>query len=267
MQSIESVSGLALVAFAAAALFATVSTPAHATEFSHDDWTTVLQKFVNDEGMVDYQGLSRDRALFDRYLERVKKHSPESSPEMFKTRDEKLAYYINAYNALVFEGVLSRGPEEDSVWSGLISGFTFFQRMSITVGGKKTNLKKLEDDQIREGFGDPRIHAALNCASVGCPRLPREAFLPETLDEQLDAAMTEFVNSLNHVVVDSGSKTAKISKIFDWFEGDFTSYLKGQGVSNPDILDYLNRFRASDKKIPSTYKVSYLSYDKGVNKQ
>jgi hypothetical protein len=258
----------ALVTFALVALLGAVTAPAQAAEgFSHDDWTTVLQKFVDDQGLVDYQALSRDRATFDRYLAQVEKYSPESSPALFRSRDEQLAYYLNAYNAQVFAGVLSRGPETDSVWSGLISGYTFFQRMKVTIGGKSMSLKALEDDYVREKFGDPRIHAALNCASIGCPRLPRQAFLPESLNEQLDAAMREFVNTPRHVTVDRAAKKATISKIFDWFEGDFLSYLKRQGVSSPGILDYLNRYRAEGAEIPTDFSVDYFPYDKGINQQ
>ncbi len=153
------------------------------------------------------------------------------------------------------------------MWSGLISGYTFFQRMKITLGGKKMSLKALEDKYVREGFKDPRVHAALNCASIGCPRLPREPFLAERLDEQLDAAMGEFATTPRHVKVDTASKTVKLSKIFDWFEGDFLDYLERQGQSKPSILDYINRYRPAGDQIPTGYAVSYVPYDKAVNKQ
>lgn len=238
-----------------------------AETFSHADWTAVLQRFVDDQGRVDYHGLAADRAVFDRYLAKVESISPENRPELFPTREDQLAYYLNAYNALVFNGVLARGPEEESVWSGLISGFNFFSRMEITVGGKVTNLKQLEDDVVRARFGDPRVHAALNCASVGCPRLPREAFEPATLDAQLQSAMTEFVNNPLNCKVDEASRTVTLSKIFDWFSADFLDYERRQGTAQPVVLDYVNRFRASDQRIPRDFKVQFSPYDKRLNKQ
>ncbi|MCG8457594.1 MAG: DUF547 domain-containing protein, partial [Holophagales bacterium] len=120
--------------------------PGEPESFDHSDWTRVLQRFVDERGMVDYEGLYRDRGVFDGYLRSVETYSPESNPGLFPTRDHALAYYLNAYNAQVFAGVLSRGPEKRSVWRGLISGLEFFGRMKIVIGGRRTNLKKLEDD-------------------------------------------------------------------------------------------------------------------------
>ena len=255
-----------IVLMAACAL-AAGSRPA-AAAFSHQDWSKVLAKFVDGRGMVDYDALARDRADLDRYLAAIELTSPVSAPAGFPTRNEQLGYYLNAYNAQVFKGVLARGPEQDSVWKGgLISGKAFFNDMKITIGGRQTSLKALEDDVIRAGFQDPRIHAALNCASKGCPRLPQTAFDPAQLDAQLDAAMTEFVAESRNVTVDAPGKTATVSKIFDWFEKDFLAYEKRQGNPDPSVLDYINRYRAPGAKIPSGYDVEYFDYDKSVNKQ
>lgn len=235
--------------------------------FSHEPWTQVLQRYVDDQGMVDYRGLADDREILDQYVKAVETYSPESHPNLFPTRQDALAFYINAYNAQVFKGVLARGPEEKSVWRGLVSGLEFFGRMKIVVGGRTTNLRNLENKDIREAFGEPRIHAALNCASIGCPRLPREAFLPEQLEEQLDAAMTEWVSSSYHVKVDDGARTVFLNKIFDWFKDDFLTYERSAGVRSPSLIGYVNRFRDSASQIPADYKVKFLPYDKAVNKQ
>lgn len=249
---------------AASLLFVSMNIQAEEA-FSHDDWNSVLGQFVNDEGYVDYQGLKSDRATFDRYIERIETISPVTNPELFPTKADQLAYYMNAYNALVFKGVLARGPEEKSVWRGLVSGYNFFVKMKITVGGKRTNLKKLEDDIIRAEFLDPRIHAAINCASISCPRLPQQAFVAATLEQQLDDAMREFVNSEMHIKLDQTRRTAKVSKIFKWFKKDFTSYEKTNGNVKPSLLHYINRYR--ELKIPADFKVEYLDYNKKINKQ
>lgn len=258
---------LAMIAFAAL-----TALPALAAEpFPHAEWTQVLQKFVDQRGYVDYRALAKDRALLDRYLARVERTGPQNQPALFPDRDHQLAYYINAYNALVFKGVLARGPEKESVWTGGLlpgqTGYAFFVGMDVMVGGEETNLKALEDDVIRAGFQDPRIHAALNCASRGCPRLPRQAFEGATLDQQLDAAMREFVAEARNVSVDESAKTVTLSKIFDWFAADFIAHEKRNGNPGGTVVDYVNRYRPAGARLPRGYAVRFFDYDKRINQQ
>ncbi len=240
---------------------------AEGSGFSHADWAATLERFVDERGMVDYQDLARDREVFDRYVRDIEARSPRSHPELFADRDEGLAYWINAYNALIFDGVLDRGPETKSVWTGgLISGRAFFVGRQITVGGETTNLKSLEDDWIRAGYEDPRIHAALNCASISCPRLPREPFTGDRLEAQLDAAMREFVaDPRNALLRDDGS--VGLSKIFDWFARDFLDEERRRGTESPSIIGYVNRYRSEDAQLPVGAKVDHFPYDKGINAQ
>ncbi len=243
-------------------------TAAAGETFSHEDWTAVLSLFVDERGLVDYAGLARDRGAFDRYIAAVETVSPLTDPKQFPDRDHELAYYINAYNAMVFKGVLDRGPEDESVWrGGLVSGYAFFVGMKITVGGRRSNLKKLEDKTIRAGYQDPRVHAALNCASLSCPRLPRSAFDPERLDEQFDRAMREFVSDERHVRIDEARRVVRLSKIFDWFTKDFIDYETRAGNPDPNLIDFINRYRPTESRIPRDYRIKFLPYDKDINKQ
>lgn len=236
-----------------------------AGNFDHSDWTAVLQRFVDPRGLVDYEALAESRGTLDRYLQRVKKVSPRSHPQLFPTRQDALAYYLNAYNALVFEGVLGRGPEKTSVWRGIVSGYSFFVRMRIRVGGEPMNLKSLEDDIVRAEFQDPRVHAALNCASIGCPRLPREAFVANRLGHQLDRAMTEFVTDPRNVELDTEARSVTLSQIFEWFADDFLTHERRQGVDEPSVISYINRYRGDATPIPEGYKVRFSEYDKRLN--
>jgi hypothetical protein len=237
------------------------------TGYDTVSWSRVLEKFVDERGYVNYQGLSENRNDLDHYLDMISKSGPQSNPELFPTVQHQLAYFLNAYNALVFQGVLSRGPEQSSVWSGFISGLNFFVRMKVQLDGETTNLRNLENDIIRDRFKDPRIHSALNCASISCPRLIREPYLPETLDSQLDSAMKEFVSNSSNVFVNLSNKTVFVSEIFDWFEEDFTDYEKSQGNPDPNLLDYINRYRSSTDRIDREFSVRYIEYDKGINNQ
>lgn len=235
--------------------------------FSHDIWTQVLERSVDDEGRVDYRGLAADRVDLDRYLASLAAVSPKSHPDLFPTRQDALAYYLNAYNAQVFAGVLKLDLEIESVWPTLWAGYQFFMRHKFTLGGAKFHLKGLEDNQVREQFKDPRIHAFLNCASTGCPRLPRKAIEPATLDEELDAAMAEFVLDGPHLRLEAAQETVYLSKIFEWFDKDFLSYERSQGNARPNLLDYVNRFRGSEAQIPREFNIRFLPYDKSLNRQ
>lgn len=258
---------LALALAASVWLAATVSAAAAAETFSHADWQRVLERYVDRRGFVDYRGLAEDRSALDRYVARLRAASPKSDPKLFPTEDDALAYYLNAYNAWVIWGVLDRGPDIDSVWGFLGTGISFFSGMDIELGGVETNLKALEDDIIRAGFGDARIHAALNCASVSCPRLPREAFAGAKLDAQLDAAMREFVTAPQHLRVDRGAKKVTMSKIFEWYAADFLADARERGVREPNLIDYANLFRGDAGEIPRTWEVAFFEYDKGLNRQ
>lgn len=243
-----------------------ISVPASAaTEYDHRSWQNVLETYVDVDGYVDYQILASDRAALDDYLSIIKSVGPQSSPDQFPSEDHRLAYYINAYNALVFEGVLSRGPESKSVWRGLISGLNFFVRMDVMIDGRETNLRNLENDIIRDGFKDPRIHAALNCASVSCPRLPQYVFTPESLQQQLDDAIREFVNSPLNVRPETEKRVVYLSEIFDWFDDDFLEFEKANGNASPSLIDYINRYRADGMEIDSGYDIRFIKYNKGIN--
>lgn len=233
----------------------------------HEDWNAVLSRLVDDRGRVDYDALAADRAALDRYLSHIAETGPRSAPERFPTEDHELAYYINAYNALAFHGVLDGYLDADSVWGGSGSGDGFFARRKFRLDGESINLRALENEIIRDRFGDARIHAALNCASLGCPRLPTTAFAPDRLDRQLDAAMTEFVSDERHVRVDEAEQTVYLSKIFEWYREDFLADEREAGNADPGLIDYVNRFRDDAPPVPSGYVIRFPDYDKRLNRQ
>jgi hypothetical protein len=234
--------------------------------FDHEDWNAVLTSFVDERGRVDYEALARDRARLDRYLAQIAEIGPRSTPERFPTQGHELAYYINAYNALVFQGVLDGNVDAETVWRGLVPGYGFFVGRKFRLDGQSINLRNLENKIVRARFGDARIHAALNCASTGCPRLPTTAFEPGRLERELTTAMAEFVSNEQHVRIDDANRTVFLSKIFDWYREDFLADERETGNANPTLIDYVNRFRGDDSPIPGDYTVRFLEYDKGLNR-
>ena len=237
-----------------------------ADAFDHQDWNAVLSRFVNERGRIDYEALARDRERLDRYLAQIAEIGPRSTPEQFPTQADELAYYVNAYNALVFQGVLDGHMDADTVWGGLVPGYGFFVGRKFRLDGQSINLRKLENKIVRAKFGDARVHAALNCASVGCPRLPTTAFEPGRLERELNAAMAEFVSNEQNVRADDGNRTVFLSKIFDWYREDFLADEREAGNAKPNLIDYVNRFRGAAAPIPRDYTVRFLEYDKRLNR-
>ncbi len=225
------------------------------TTYDHFGWAEVLLRFVDADGQVDYASLEDHPQALESYLDQVKTISPMNRPELFPSQNHALAYYVNAYNALVFRGVLNLPAGKDTVWGWTGTGAGFFVGNKYQLGGERMSLNKLENEIVRAQFHDPRIHAALNCASRGCPRLPQEPFEAEILDSQLTAAMTEFVNQEGNCRYDSASTTVHLSKIFDWFRSDFKDYEAGQAGSGGTLIDYLNRFRGAVDPIPAQAKI------------
>ena len=246
--------GLGLAALGLAVLF---TPPVQALDkpapgaFPHEMFNTVLQKYVDTKGLVDYKGISLDRATLDSYVAYVALVSPAEHPDVFPALGDKLAYYINAYNALAITGVIDR-PGLISVQDSKLG---FFLGTKYKLGGDKMNLYNLENQAIRPTFNDPRLHFALNCQSGGCPRLPQTAYMPATVDAELTAGSKEFCTSPTKVYADSAG-VWHISQIFEWYKGDFEA--AGGAVA------FIN---ANGGTIPETAKVETIPYDWSLSTQ
>jgi hypothetical protein len=226
---------------------------AAAVPFPYAAWDALLKKSVDDQGRVDYATI--DRAAFEKVFAAVAASSPKKAPSQYPTRAAKEAYYLNAYNVLVWKNVLNRLPKLKNVDDQKVS-FFFFTK--FVVGGDEINLKDLEGDVVRPQFKDGRVHMALNCASGGCPQLPREAFTPEKLDEQLDREARKFCNEKRNVDFDPATKKLKLSHIFEWYRDDF-------GKSPDKVISWINHYRAADAQLPTDAKIEYVDYDWTLN--
>ena len=220
----------------------------------YERWARVLTSFVNEVGEVDFRALARERTDLDAFLDYVARVSPGATPDAFTSRGAKLAYYVNAYNALAMFNVI------DSDFPKSLSGLTkvkFFGFKRFTIGGERMTLYSLENDVIRP-LGDERVHFALNCMSVSCPRLPRTPFRAETLNQQLDAEARRFFSEERNLQRDPGRKLLHVSSILEFYTKDFLARM-------PSLIAYTNLY--SNEQILTDYRVEFIDYDWTVNDQ
>lgn len=209
----------ARLAFLAAALWAG---SAFAQGVEHSEWDGLLRKHVRviDGGhasRVDYAGMARERTALRGYLASLS--AVEERRFERWTRAQQMAFLINAYNAFAVEKVLTRYPDLRSIRDfGKLFGNPFKDRF-FTLLGRRSSLDDVEHEMLRKRFRDPRVHFALNCASVGCPMLREEAYAPERLERQLEEQAVRFLSDRSRNRFAAGR--LEVSRIFDWYREDF----------------------------------------------
>ena len=181
---------------------------------SHEVWNELLKTYVTTDGKVNYRGMKQDEKKLHLYLDQLQSHRPQKD----WSREEQMAYWINAYNAYTVDLVLKGYPCKSI--KDLENGKPWDLRF-IEIGEAKYSLNQIEHEILRKKFNDPRIHFAINCASVSCPKLHNEAFTPGNLESQLNMLAQSFVNdpSRNSLSPDK----VMLSSIFDWYKEDFTT--------------------------------------------
>jgi len=233
-----------------------IVTPALSAEVDHSIFDALLKKHVNERGMINYKGFKADQKDLKRYLDLLSKNPPENN----WSREEKLAYWINAYNAYTIQLILDYYPVKSikDIGSAIKIPFvnTPWDIKFITLGEKKYNLNDIEHGTIRKQFDDPRIHFALVCAAKSCPKLRNEAFTAAKLDRQLDDQGRDFLNDPAKNVVTPGK--ASLSKILDWYSGDFKK--NGQSVEG-----WINKY--ANNKLGKDASISFRDYDWTLNEQ
>lgn len=248
--------------FICVCFLAVIAYPAMAT--NHEDyqtalanWSRTLQMYVDEQGRTDFIALASDSDDLRDFVSFVESASPATHPELFTSADEVLAYHINAYNALAMYGVISEDIPSD--FDGFFKRLSFFKLRSVVIGGRKTSLYDYENKVIRP-LDEPRVHFALNCMVKDCPRLPREPFLAETLEAQLEQAAREFFAKDKHIRVDAKKRIVYVSKILDFYTEDFVSSGKTR-----DLKEYVNRY--VEILIPEDYRVKFINYNWTINQQ
>ncbi|RMA66463.1 DUF547 domain-containing protein [Ulvibacter antarcticus] len=224
----------------------TSTTANSAVNLDHGEWNTLLKKYVNKEGFVDYKGFQSERKALDSYLTKLSSFDPNNE----WSTQELLAYYINLYNAYTVDLILDNYPTK-SIKD--ISGA--FTKAFIPIGNRNLSLGGVENGVLRK-MNEPRIHFAINCASYSCPKLLNEAFTASKINEQLERVTVEFINSDKN---DLNPTNPKFSKIFDFYTKDFK--VNGE----PDLIGYVNQYAKT--KVNSNAPINFKEYDWNLNEQ
>ena len=225
--------------------------PLNPAQVSHQLLDDVLQTSVKD-GLVNYPEIQSDPrfAAYLALLDRV-------NPSALGTERDRLAFWINAYNACAIQGILDGySPKPYIGW------YRFFKTRTYGIGGARLNLSDLEHEILRQQFHEPRIHFAIVCASSSCPKLPSWAYNGTQLDQQLDQAARAFINDPTRNRFDRGKKIAYLSKIFDWFEDDFAA---ASGSILEFVAHYVHDVDLARELAPGVYQIAYLDYDWSLN--
>jgi hypothetical protein len=234
-----------------------LSLPAAASGIDQSKFDQVLKTYVDDKGLVDYNGIAKAPA-FRAYMQSLEAARPETM-----SRDGQLAFWINAYNAVTIDKVIKFKPKKsvrETFVPGVWTSTKFFTTRDNIVAGKRVSQDDIENDILRKQFKDPRIHFAIVCASSGCPPLPRFAYTAENVQTKLEEETRKYLNSTRGTRIDSADNTLYLSKLFDWYKGDFES--KSGSVLN-FIKPYLGEKTLAF--LNSGPKIAYLDYNWALN--
>lgn len=231
---------------------------AGAFDHSHKTWSAVLARYVHD-GRVDYRGLDREgRPALDGYLQALQAAAPQ---EPAWTRQQRLAYWINAYNAYTVRLILDHYPVESIRSIGLLPGAAFRTRF-IPLGVDRRHGLSLDDIEhgiLRKRFQDARVHFAIVCASKSCPSLRSEAYRSGDLDDQLDDAARRFLQDPRKNWFAPDTNTLYLSSIFKWFGEDFE---RDGGTLQAYVARYWEGSVATQLRSP---RVVFQEYDWSLN--
>lgn len=211
----------------------------------HSTWNTLLSRHVNSSGEVNYKGLVEDQNTLDKYLEELKANPIQAS----WTDNQKMAYWINAYNAFTIKLIIDHYPVKSI--KDIHNGNPWDVKW-IKLGEQTYSLNNIENDILRREYKEPRIHFAVNCAAVSCPPLYNKAWTADNLDDLFYTRTVKFINNNKYNQINSS--VAQISKIFKWYRSDFGNF-----------IGFINKH--SRGKIGMNTKVTYNEYNWDLNSQ
>ncbi len=253
--------------------------PSNRGSLDYTVYAGLLRDYVDSGGLVDYRGLQGQASqlqAFVNQLDQVEKDRYEGWPS-----DEKIAFWINAYNALTLKIILQNYPIESSFFGSLlypkksirqIPGV--WDRLTFGVARQPLTLNEIEHDILRKEFDEPRIHMALVCAALGCPPLRNEPYQGSRLNEQLEDQTHRFLTDASKFRIDWEKRRVLLSAIFKWYGQDFRSFYAGHAaltrhsLDTAGVLDFVRRHLPPDQQEfleSGHYKIDYLDYDWSLN--
>ncbi len=205
-------------------LFLVSSASAQTFDHSHAAWNALLKKNVvlisgGKASQFRYAEMAKEKAALNAYLDSLSLVKEQEFSSW--SRNQRMAFLINAYNAFTVEKIFTRYPDIKSIWDfGKVFGNPFKDDFFMLFGRKFT-LDGIEHETLRKkgAYDEPRVHFAVNCASIGCPMLREEAYVADRLDAQLSQQAERFLSDRSRNRVAGGR--LEVSKIFDWFKEDF----------------------------------------------
>ena len=235
---------------ATVALLCAASAAAQGFDHEHKAWTVLLKKHVvlvdgGKASQVRYAEFAKDRAALKAYLASLSTITQQEFDGWSKA--QRMAFLINAYNAHTVEKILARHPDIQSIWDfGKVFGNPFKDRF-FTLLGREFSLDAIEHETLRKpgAYDEPRVHYAVNCASIGCPMLREEAYIAARLEAQLEEQAQRFLSDGTRNRYNPASGRLEVSRIFDWFKEDWTSGYRGYDGNGPAIQSreqYFARF-------------------------
>lgn len=231
-------------------------------QIDHSTWNRLLAKYVDKNGFVDYtawKASADDMQSLDTYLA----HLSAAKFSRTSSRESLLAFWINAYNAVTVKGILREYPTSSiRNHTAKIYGYNIWKDLQLTVSGKSYSLEAIEHDVLRK-MDEPRIHFAIVCASIGCPRLLNQAFTAEQLEGQLTTNAKAFFADRTKFHADTASGTISVSPILDWFGEDFGADASARMRSIAPYLPTSAQPLAQSKSV----RVKFLDYDWNLNDQ
>jgi Protein of unknown function, DUF547 len=245
-----------------------------AFDHSHAAWTALLKKYVvvlqgGRASQVRYAGFVQDRAALKAYLTSLSAVSDDAFKAFSKP--QQMAFLINAYNAFTVELILTKYPKLESI-KDLGSVFRSpWKQKFVPLLGTTLTLDEIEHEMLRAKgrFEDPRVHFAVNCASIGCPALREEAFVPERLDAQLDEQALRFMSDRSRNRYNPATGKLEVSKIYDWFGVDFRSGWRGIASLEAFCARYADQLAEApaDRERVRSQKaaIAFLDYDWQLN--
>lgn len=213
-----------------------------------DAFFTATGSFLADHvanGRVDYAAIASDKGELQSLYQQIAGMDLSDADNNTKT-----AFYLNAYNIVVIWSVVEKYPI-----SSPLDVDGFFDKRKHVIAGESMTLNALEEKKLRP---DARVHFALVCAAKGCPKLQAVAYLPATVQKQLNEVTAKALNDPQFLRVDYTNKNVQVSQIFEWYVTDFTQ-------TSGSVIAFINTYRSA--KIPDNYKIGYYEYDWALNKK